>query len=352
MRLKFWIGIIISVLCLYFVFRGIEWRKVLVVLGSVNYVYLAIGALIHLSTIWFRAERWKYLLAPMKEFNFRQLVPATAIGFMANNILPARAGEFIRAYIIGKKARISGTASFATIIVERVCDMTTMLLFFVIVLMLVKFPQAMDASGNISLLSSAVLKKVGILSAVFVAGLVVFLVLFKEFPQKTRAVIQKVLTPFPTSLQGKVLDLLDSFRLGLQVLKTGRHIVYLIGWSLVVWGAYALGNWFLLRAFGLKLPLIAAIFIMVLVAFSVALPSSPGYIGPFHAAIVAGVLFFLPTYDRSSAAGIAIVFHLIAIVPVTLMGLFYLWKENLSLSEIQHLEEEEQAEIRREIHKS
>ena len=351
MKLKFWIGMLISVLCLYFVFRGIEWHKVVAVLGQVNYLYLIIGALVHLSTIWVRAERWKYLLAPVKAFDFRQLVPATAIGFMANNILPARAGEFIRAYIIGKKARISGTASFATIILERVFDMVTMLFFLVVVLLFIKFPPALDPAQQ-SLLSPTLMKEMGLLSAIFVAGLVLFLVLFKEFPQKTRAVVQKMLTPLPKVLQGKVLGLLDSFRLGLQVLTAGKHLVYLIGWSLVVWGAYAFGNWLMLWAFGLQLSLLAAIFIMVLIAFSVALPSSPGYIGPFHAAIVAGILFFLPGYDRSSAAGIAIVFHLIAVGPVTLLGLFYLWQENLSLAEIQHLEKTEEAEISREMPKS
>jgi len=347
MKLKFWIGIVISVLCLYFVFRGIDFNKVLEALQSANYLYLAIAAAFNLSTIWLRAERWKYLLAPIKAFHFRDLVPATMIGFMANNILPARAGEFIRAYMIGKKERISKTASFATIVIERVCDMTTMLLFLVIVLIFVKFPQPTNPTDHAihsSLLSPSLIQKVGVLSAIFVVGLLAFLVLLKEFPQKTTNIVRKILSPLPTSLKGKVLELLDSFRSGLQVLKTGKHLLYLIGWSLAVWTAAVIANWFVLRAFGLKLPLIAAMFVMVLIAFSVAIPSSPGFIGPFHAAVLTGVLFFQPTLDKSTAAGIAIVFHVICIVPVTLMGLFYLWKENMSLAELKHIEEEEQSE--------
>ena len=83
MKLKFWIGIVISVVCLYFVFRDIDFKKVVEALQSVNYFYLAIAAFINLSTIWIRAERWKYLLAPIKAFHFSDLVPATMIGFMA-----------------------------------------------------------------------------------------------------------------------------------------------------------------------------------------------------------------------------------------------------------------------------
>jgi uncharacterized protein (TIRG00374 family) len=345
MKLKFWIGIIISILCLYFVFRGIDFTKVFEALQSVNYFYLLLAALVNLSTIWLRAERWKYLLAPIKTLHFKDLVPATMIGFMANNILPARAGEFIRAYMIGKKEQISKTASFATIVIERVFDMVIMLLFLVIVLIFVKFPQSMNSSNpdiDASLLSPSLMQKAGIVSAVFVIALLTFLVLLKEFPQKTTSIVQKILTPLPRSLTTKVLDLLHSFRLGLQVLTTGKHLVYLIFWSFSVWLASVLGGWCILWSFGLKFPFIAAMFIMVLVAFSVALPSSPGYIGPFHAAVLTGVLFFLPTLNRSTAASIAIVYHLTAIIPITLMGLFYLWKENMSLAEIKHIEEEEE----------
>ncbi len=80
----------------------------------------------------------------------------------------------------------------------------------------------------------------------------------------------------------------------------------------------------------------------VITAFSAAIPSSPGYVGPFHAAVSASVLFFLPGLDKSTAAGIAIIFHLVCILPTTFIGMYYLWKENMSFSEIQHIEEEEQ----------
>jgi uncharacterized membrane protein YbhN (UPF0104 family) len=109
-----------------------------------------------------------------------------------------------------------------------------------------------------------------------------------------------------------------------------------------VWLVISLSAWFMFRAFDLQLPLMAGFFVTVLIAFSVALPSSPGYIGPFHAAVFAGVLFFLPDFDDSTAAGIAIVFHLAMIIPIILMGMFYLWKENLSFAELKHIREEGQ----------
>lgn len=345
MKLKFWIGMIISAACLYFVFHGIDVRKALNALNNVNYWYLAFAVFLQLSTIWIRAERWKYLLEPMKQFHFWQLVPATMIGFMANNILPARAGEFVRAYVIGKKANISKTSCFATIIIERVFDMATMLGFLVVVLLIVKLPQLPTSEATSigsTLFSASVLTKLGAASAVFVFGLLAFLIVLKEFPEKTTFIIEKLLTHFPQSITKKAITLLHSFRDGLHVLNTGTHLLFVIFWSIVVWVAAALGGWITLLAFGLDLPFKAGIFVMVMVAFSVAIPSSPGYIGPFHAAVSASILFFLPTLDKSAVAGISIVFHLACIGPVTLMGVYYLWRENLSFSEIRHIEEEEQ----------
>ena len=344
MKLKFWIGMLISVCCLYFVFRNIDIVKLLHTLRSVNYLYLLIAMLLQLSTIWLRAERWKYLLAPMKQLTFRHLVPATMIGFMANNVLPARAGEFIRAYVIGKKEDISKTSSFATIILERICDMITMLTFLLFLLFLMPFPQSSDLTASTTFISPGILTKAGILSALFVLALLIFLVLLKEFPQKTTSLVRRLLQPLPTAIAHKAIKILESFRMGLQVLKTGRHLLFLTFWSLSVWLVSVISAWMILKSFALDLPFLAAMFITVVTAFSAAIPSSPGYIGPFHVAISASVRFFLPNMDKSSVAGIAIVFHLVCIVPITLAGLYYLWKENMSFAEIQHAEKEEQEE--------
>lgn len=341
MKWKFWAGILVSVLCLYIVFRGIEWGKVLSALQSANYALLGIAMLCTLSTIWLRAERWKYLLAPIKPLTLSRLVPPTMIGFMANNILPARAGEFVRAYMLGQRENVKKTTAFATIILERVCDMVTILLLLVLVLLLVEFPQTDGAAG---LFSPALMQKAGIVSALLVAGLIAFLVVLKEFPDVTTRVVRICLRPFPQSLAHTVTELLESFREGLHVLKTGPHLIALVVWSALVWLASVGTGWFVLLAFGLDVPFLAAAFIIVLIAFAVAAPSSPGYVGPFHAAVLAGVMLFQPGLDKGTVAGIAIIYHLVAIVPITIGGVYYLWKEQLSFADIRHMNEEERAE--------
>ncbi len=341
MKLKFWLGIGISLICLYLVFRNIEVGKVFETMRSVNYFYLVAAIILQLSTIWLRAERWKYLLAPIKQLTFTHLLPATMIGFMANNVLPARAGEFVRAYVIGKKEHISSTASFATIIIERVCDMITMLAFLFLIIFAVNFPAQTALHTQNSLISLQRLQFAGVLSAIFIFCLLVFLILLKEFPAKTTAVITLLLRPFPPKFSHKILEIIASFRMGLQVLQTGTHLFFLIFWSIAVWLTAMLSAWATLQAFDLDLPFIAAIFMTVITAFSAAIPSSPGYVGPFHAAVSASVLFFLPDLGKSHAAGIAIIFHLVCVLPITLFGVYYLWRENMSFSEIQHIDDQE-----------
>lgn len=342
MKLKFWLGIAISLICLFLVFRGIDFAKVFEAMKSVNYLFILVSIILQLATIWLRAERWKYLLMPIKSLTFKHLVPATMIGFMANNILPARAGEFIRAYVIGKKEKISKTSAFATIVIERVFDMMTMLGFLLVVILTMKFPETSNGGGISNLLSESALEKIGLASALFVFGLLAFLILLKEFPNQTTQFITTICKPLPTSLAHKALEFVNSFRVGLRVLDTRSHIFWVIFWSLAVWFTAILAGWSVLRAFNLHLSFLAVMFINVIIAFSAALPSSPGYVGPFHAAVSAGVLFFLPTLDKSTVAGIAIIFHLSCIVPITLAGLYYLWKENMSIAEIQHVEQEEE----------
>jgi hypothetical protein len=336
MKLKFWIGIVVSVVCLYIVFRGIDSHKVLEALKSVNYFYLTVAALINLSSFLARAERWKYLLEPIKKIRTANLFPIIMIGFMATNVLPARAGEFVRAYGVGKKEAISKSASFATIVLERIFDSIVILVLLVSVFFFIDFKDTVNSleytSGTISGISPMVLKTTGF---VFMGGLVallVFLFLLSAYPTVAIILINKVLFPLPERIKKQIGKILESFSSGLQVLKKGSHLIPLLFWSFVVWGISIIYMWLTFRAFGLNLPFYAATFILVLTAFAVALPSSPGFIGPFHAASSAGLIFF--SVDKSMATGVSLILHLVTVVPVIVLGIFYLWMENLSFSEI------------------
>ena len=136
----YWFGFVLSLFFLVIFFRKIDlvtiWNSFL----SVEYLYVIPLVVFNIFSFWVRAKRWQYLLAPIKKIKISPLFHATAIGFLANNILPARIGELVRAYVLGSKEKISKTSSFATIVVERLFDGFTILLLFLVVILFLPFP--------------------------------------------------------------------------------------------------------------------------------------------------------------------------------------------------------------------
>ena len=140
-RYKFWLGILISGLFFFLFIKGIDLGSVWKATRESNYFYVFLAIVINVITFLIRAKRWEYLLDPIKRVKFHSLFSAVCIGFMGNSLLPARAGEFIRAYVIGKREEISKTGSFATIVTERLFDGLTLLIMLIIVVSIFPFPK-------------------------------------------------------------------------------------------------------------------------------------------------------------------------------------------------------------------
>src|SRR3989337_1235194 len=128
-RWQFWLGVFISVAFLYLALRGLHLGEVWSALGSANYWWLIPGVAVYFLAVWVRAWRWHYLLRPVESVPTRDMFPIVAIGYMGNNIYPARAGEVLRAVVLKRRAGVSVSASLATIIVERIFDGVVMLAF-------------------------------------------------------------------------------------------------------------------------------------------------------------------------------------------------------------------------------
>ena len=128
-KLQILVSVVISAVCLYFSFRGIDWAKTGAAMAGANYLLIAATVGVTLVSIWLRAYRWKFMLDPIKKVSLNDLYSSTMIGFMTNNILPARLGEFVRAYALGHTAKVSKSAAFATIVIERAFDMVSLVFF-------------------------------------------------------------------------------------------------------------------------------------------------------------------------------------------------------------------------------
>ena len=240
------------------------------------------------------------------------------IGFMGNNILPARIGEFLRAYTIGRKENLSKSLSFATIVVERIFDGFTLLAFLSVILVFFPFP--------------AWLKSAGISAFVFYLLIIAFFVLLKRYKENMLKFLNFILSPIPKRLSHKTNELLMSFIAGFDVLKSKKQIGLILFYSFSIWTIYAVLTLLVFMSFNFNLPVYAPFLLLVILTFGVMIPSSPGFIGTYQFFCVTGLAFW--GVKESDALGFSLVYHASQYVPVTSLGLFYLWKENLSLREI------------------
>ena len=325
MKLKFWIGIFISAFFLYFSFKNVNFRLLINTLKKANYLYLFPMVLIVYFTFVIRAVRWKILMLPIKEINIKTLFSVIMIGFMANNLLPVRAGEIIRAYVIGEKEDISKSSSFGTIVVERVFDGFAILLLFILVIFSLHHEQIQTPIGKS-------LKIGGLLTFILYITVLFFIIGLnrsKGSPKWLTATLKFIL---PKKIGEKIDDVILSFTKGLSSFKMGRGLIMIILYSIFVWLVYVFLTYLTILSFGIKLPWSAPFFVIVMVCVAITLPSSPGFIGTYHAAVTYSLLFY--GVAREKALGVAIILHAVNYFPIIFLGLFYLIKYHISIKEV------------------
>ena len=293
---------------------------------------LALAVLVTAITYILRALRWQYLLAPIGRTHFNNAFRATVIGFAASFLLPARAGEVIRPYLLARKEGLSATAAFATIILERLLDLVAVLLLFGV------FVATMDAgavSGDPS--AFARVKIGGQLAAVAaLAGLAVFFTLARH-PERIGRWALRVERVLPPKLARAVARFVESFAQGLAVMRQPGRLLVALAWSFPVWLSIAAGIWLTSLAFHITFPFAGSFLVTMLLVVGVAVPT-PGAIGGFHAAYqIAVQTFFGAPDDR--AVGAAILLHAISFVPVTLLGIVFMAGEGLTFGGARSLAE-------------
>jgi len=322
---KLWIGLGISLFFLFLLFRKIDFHKLLAAFREMDYRYLWPALLFTFVSYFFRAVRWYFLLLPIKKTRLKNLFPATMIGYMANNILPARLGEFVRAYVLGEKEGIAMSAVFASLVIDRLFDGFTVLLILLFTFFTVKLPPGMESVQHGLVVG-------GYITLTIYFVVVAFLFILKKRTLQTINLIGRLLKPLPARVSGKVIPLLGSFIEGVRISLKPAELFALLLSSLVIW-AFAI--WpvdLMLRSFGIILPITASMFIMVFLVFAVMVPASPGYVGTYHAACVYGLMAF--NIQKEKALSIALIIHGINFFPVIILGLYYLWHDNVSLAEM------------------
>lgn len=322
---KLWIGIGISIVCVVLLLLKIDFDKLLAAFRAMDYRYLLPAVAFTFISYYFRAVRWRFLLLPIKKASMDNLFAATIIGYMANNLLPARLGEFVRAYALGEKEGADKSAVFATLVLDRLFDGFTVLLILLIAFFTVTLPAGMEKVQRGLVMG-------GYVTLALYLAVIVFLVVLKRYTFPTLQLIRGLLRPFPATITERVIPVLGSFIEGLRLSSRLADLTALFFSSLVIWFFALLPIDMVLRSFGITLPITASMFIMVFLVFAVMVPASPGYIGTYHYACVTGLGAFGIRDEK--ALSVALVIHAINFFPVILAGFYYLWRDNLSLKKL------------------
>lgn len=317
---QLWLGILVSALFLYFALAGLKLDEVWQNIKTARYIWLVPGVLVYFLAVWGRTWRWHYLLASMQKVRITTLFPIVVIGYMGNNIYPARAGEILRAYILKCREGISISSSLATILVERVFDGVVMLFF-----VFVSLPLSPMAPHLRHLVIWSSILFFGILGGVFLVAAKI-----EKAKALYRRGVEKLL---PDRFQAKVESLLDKFMEGLEGLRRPQDVLMVFLISIFIWLMETTKYWFVMHGFEFRVPFYVLMLMTAVVNLATTLPSSPGYIGTFDApGIKILVQFGVP---GPTAAGYTLVLHAALWLPITLLGIFYMFRESLTWKEVQ-----------------
>jgi uncharacterized protein (TIRG00374 family) len=321
-RWQFWVGVLISVVLMWWALSKLNLADAWAAVHSANYWWLIPGIAVFFMDVWVRAWRWHYLLKPLKAIPTRTMFPIVTIGYMGNNIYPARAGELLRAYVLRRKEGVPVSASLATIIVERIFDGVVMLMF--VIFNLNGLAVLKGDSGFIGDIRT--LTVVGTL--VFAVALGIFL-LAAMFPHQSLSLYHRLGAPLvPARFRAQVSGLVERFWTGLESLRSPRNVLMVFLTSVVIWLLETGKYWFVMHAFSFNVSFFALMLMNGIVNLATTIPSAPGYVGTFDGPGIAVLRAY--GVDQAVATSYTLVLHVALWLPITLVGAYFMTREGLS----------------------
>lgn len=316
------IGLAVGLLAVFL--RNADLDRVWASVTSARADFVLLSVLVTCATFVVRAERWQYLLGPLGPTRFSTVFRTTVIGFAASAVLPARAGEVIRPYLLARREGLSATAAFATIVVERILDLVAVLLLMAA--FLIWFDPGLESRDSAVF---AAIRFGGLVMAPIAVGTLVLMFFMAGHPERLHRWLLKAEAVLPTRLAAMIARFAQTFAEGFAVVRSPGRLVAAMAWSMVLWVAIASGIWAVSVAFGIAMPFTGAWLMLAPLVVGVAVPT-PGGVGGFHEAYRIGATGFFGA-DNDTAVGAAIVLHAISIGPVTIAGLLFIVQDGLKL---------------------
>ncbi len=337
------LGIIFSTAAIYVSFRNIPLAQLVDYVKTINFWWIIPTVLVGLSTYFVRALRWKVILKPIKKIGFWHAFHPVVIAFTINCLLPGRLGELARPAILYKRDNVEFSKVLATVVVERIFDIATLLCIFVIIMGTIEIDPSLSLSFNGYQINQATL--MAIRSKTTVAGVLMLGFIFLFMLRSTRDAIGRLISWLPHLLffttahfrerlsrrfHERSQAVLHNVALGFEVLRSPYKILTCILLSMTVWLLTFFSFYLLaLGCPGVNITFLQMATSVIIVCFFIMLPSVPGYWGIWEVGGIYGLMIF--GVAKTEAAGITLAFHFFQIIPLILVGLLSAWLTGVNL---------------------
>ncbi|MDX1395080.1 MAG: lysylphosphatidylglycerol synthase transmembrane domain-containing protein [Gemmatimonadota bacterium] len=334
-------GVVVSIVLLVFALRDVSVPELLEHLDDANLWWLLAATAVATFTFVLRAIRWRILLLPaVGVLPFGSRFATVCIGFMANNVIGARVGEFARAYSLTRVESVGLAPVLASLVVERLLDGVA-----TVALLLPAYfalgPEELASAGPLVEILTAFVAIVGV--GILVAAAMVV------FPRQVLVIVRWMSSRLPEAFAEKLVGIVEAFILGLGVLRRGWILLVALGWTAIVWLTNAFSFYLGFLAFEIERPgMVGAMLLQSIISLFVALPSTPGFFGPFEFGARVGLELY--SVEPARIISFAASYHLATFLPVTLLGIWYMRKLGLSRSEISGGDQDVKEELREELH--
>ncbi len=316
--MKLAVAVAISVVGLIIAFRNVDGDQIVVSIQKVNGWYILAAVTLMVTTVWLRAWRWQYILAPIKPIGIHPLFASTMIGYFGNSVLPFRLGELLRAYSVARDNGLRTSTALGTILLERVIDMIGLVAVTIIFFAVYPFPPKLKLAGWIAIAFTLTL----VLALIVIAT--------TEDRIKSRVFGRKI---FDNRLGQKLVVVINNLIAGMISLRSSRHFLAVTVLTVVMWIAYYVQTYLVVMSLDMEVSWVAVGVALIATTLVITVPSAPGYIGTYHATavLVMEQLFGVPLAD---AQAFAVLVHAIGFVPFATIGFVYFLNSSVHLKDI------------------
>jgi len=320
MRKHYLLGLVISITFLYLVLHKVKLSETIKVIKSANPFYFILIIILLIFVLICRSFRWKIMSSDYKTIPITKFFESLSVALMTNNIIPFRAGDIVQVLFLGYKTELSKSTILSTVIMEKLCDFFVMGFIIFCSSFFVLLPKIFSV------------EKVGILLLIIIACLIIAI----KFRDKLIGLIDKMLPE--NRVKVKIKNIIKKFYSGLEFFNQLKIFLTVIFFTIIIWFLCSLQIYFIMISAGIKLNIFVAIFILALTGLAAIVPSSPGYIGSLEFLVITGLGIF--GIDESQAFGFTIIYRLMTWLPITLLGMLILIKNNISIKDIKRMSRE------------